>query len=210
MKSVRVKICGLTRAEDARRALRDGADYLGFVFAESPRQVRPREILPWLEELREEAELVGVFRNQSRDEVARIVEQLDLDLVQLHGSEHGAEWQSLPVRVIEARAVTESRVEPSRLRDTSWATLLDSASPTGGGSGRVFPWHHAMPLAKRRRVFLSGGLTADNVVQAIRQVRPFAVDVASGVESAPGIKDPDKLAAFIEAVKDFDEGREMQ
>jgi phosphoribosylanthranilate isomerase len=210
MKSVRVKICGLTRAEDAHCALRNGADYLGFVFAESPRRVRPQEILPWLEELREEAELVGVFRNQTREEVARVVEQLDLDLVQLHGSEHGEEWQSLPVRVIEARAVTESRVQPSRLRDTSWATLLDSASPAGGGSGQVFPWHHAMPLAKRRRVFLSGGLTPENVVQAISQVHPFAVDVSSGVESAPGHKDPERLAAFSKAVHDFDEGRETR
>ncbi len=207
MKTVRVKICGLTRPEDAHSALRHGADYLGFVFAESPRRVRAEEILPWLDELREEAELVGVFRDQSLEEVLQAVERLDLDLVQLHGKERGAEWQGLPVRVIEARAVTQARVTPSRLRESSWATLLDSASPQGGGSGQVFPWQRAVALAKRRRVFLSGGLTADNVASAIGQVHPFAVDVSSGVESAPGRKDPDKLAAFLRAVHEFDEER---
>jgi len=210
MKSVRLKICGLTRAEDAQCALRHGADYLGFVFAESPRRVRPEDIRPWLDELRERAELVGVFRDQSYEEVAELVEQLDLDLVQLHGSERGEEWLGLPVRVIEARAVMQARVAPSRLRDSSWATLLDSASPSGGGSGQVFPWQLAVSLAKRRRVFLSGGLTAFNVARAISQVHPFAVDVSSGVESAPGLKDPDKLAAFARAVHDLKEGGETQ
>jgi phosphoribosylanthranilate isomerase len=208
MKQVRVKICGLTSAEDAYCALRHGASYLGFIFAESPRRVYPEDIAPWVDELRQEAELVGVFRDQPPEEVARIVEALDLDLVQLHGSESGEAWRQLPVRLIEARGVSESRVAPSRLQDTAWATLLDSISSAGGGSGQVFPWHHAVALAKRRRVFLAGGLTPSNVGKAIAQVRPFAVDVSSGVESEPGHKDPAKLAAFLQAVRACDTGKE--
>ena len=210
MNRVRVKICGLTRAEDARCALRSGASYLGFIFAESPRRVRPEEIAPWVDELREEAELVGVFRDQTPQEVAQIVEALDLDLVQLHGSESGDAWRQLPVRVIEARAVSEKGVAPSRLQDTAWATLLDSVSQKGGGSGQTFPWRHAVAPAKRNRIFLAGGLTPANVGEAIARVQPFAVDVSSGVESAPGHKDPAKLAAFVQAVRACDEGRNQR
>jgi phosphoribosylanthranilate isomerase len=201
MAESRVKICGLTRAEDALCAVEAGASYLGFVFAPSPRRVTAEQILPWLDPLREAVELVGVFRDQDLEFVRRTQELLDLDLVQLHGSERGDEWLELPVRLVAARSVGDAGLDPERFGGLAWAEILDTASAQGGGSGRSFDWELAVEPARRKRIFLAGGLDAENVGQAIDRVRPFAVDVSSGVESAPGVKDPQKLREFCAAVR---------
>jgi phosphoribosylanthranilate isomerase len=195
--AVRIKICGLTTAEDAIAAARAGADYLGLVFAQSPRRVRPEDVLPWLDDVREDAEIVGVFRDAPAPEVLEIVERLDLDFVQLHGAEEGDAWRSFPIRTIEARIAGDEGFPPPRLAGAAWAELLDG----GAGSGRVFDWRWAAPLARERRVFLAGGLNPANVGDAIHRVRPFAVDVSSGVEASPGRKDADAIAAFVRAVQ---------
>lgn len=194
----RVKICGLVRPRDVRDAVDAGADYLGFVFAPgSPRRVVAAELGAFLEDLRGDCEVVGVFRDQALEEVLECVERFDLDFVQLHGSEHGAAWRALPVRLIEARVVEGSEVAASRFAGAAWAHLLDA----GAGSGTTFEWALAAPIARAERVFLAGGLNPANVADAIAAVRPFAVDVASGVEVRPGEKDPELLRAFVRNVR---------
>ena len=193
----RVKICGLTRENDVRAAVEYGADYLGFVFAAgSPRRVDPASLEAWLEDVRGDAEVVGVFRDASFDEVLDAVDRFDLDFVQLHGREAGPEWTKLPVRMIEARVVTDV-VPPARFAGAAWAHVLDA----GAGSGRTFDWDLVTELARSERVFLAGGLGPDNVGDAVRRVRPFAVDVASGVESSPGVKDHELVRRFVAAVR---------
>lgn len=193
----RVKICGLTNPEDVAHAVAAGADYVGLVFAESPRRVEPHAVREWLEEARDLAEVVGVFRDTSFDQVVEVVETLDLDFVQLHGRESGPEWRQLPVRLIEARVVRDGTLPPARFPGASWADLLDG----GAGEGRGFPWDLAVPVTRERRVFLAGGLHPDNVADAVAAVRPFAVDVSSGVEASPGRKDPGLVTRFVRAAK---------
>jgi phosphoribosylanthranilate isomerase len=194
--NVRVKICGLRDAESMVHAIQSGADYVGLVFTESPRRVNPDEVATWLDDARNGAEVVGVFRDQPRGQVGDIIEQLDLDFVQLHGGESGEEWHDLPIRLIEAGVVDEA---PPALRfpGRSWAHLLDS----GAGSGITFSWTMAAPVARAQRVFLAGGLKPENVAEAIRIAMPFAVDVSTGVESSPGVKDAEAVAAFVAAAK---------
>ena len=197
--SVRVKICGLRREADVRAAVEAGADYLGFVFApKSPRRADVSELRSWLDEARDLAEVVGVFQDQSETEVLEVVESLDLDFVQLHGDEQGAVWQRLPVRLIEARRVTDEGIAPPRFAGAAWAHLVDP----GGGSGRSFDWQRAEEIARSHRLFLAGGLTPQNVGDAVRAARPFAVDVASGVETEPGVKDERLVREFIHAAKE--------
>lgn len=195
----RVKICGLARAEDARVAAGAGADFLGFVFAPgSPRRVDPRELERWIEDVRGACEVVGVFRDQGFDEVLEFVERFDLDFVQLHGHESGADWKKLPVRMIEARVVVEGVLPPPRFAGAAWAHLLDG----GAGSGTTFEWNLAQPVARAERLFLAGGLHPGNVGAAIAAVQPFAVDVASGVEIAPGVKDAELVRAFVRRARE--------
>ena len=203
--SCRVKFCGLTRADDARFASETcGADYLGFVFVPgTPRRVDPESLATWIEEVRGDAEVVGVFRDQPVDEVLAAIDRFDLDFVQLHGRESGREWKRLPVRMLEARIV-DNVLPPPRFAGAAWAHVLDA----GAGSGRTFDWSVAVETARSERVFLAGGLEPENVARAIRQVRPFAVDVASGVEAAPGVKDHEKMRRFVEAVRAAENPRE--
>jgi phosphoribosylanthranilate isomerase len=206
MQECRVKICGLTRPEDVVASVAAGADFLGFVFAPgSPRRVDARELASWLEDVRGDREVVGVFRDQSVQEVLACVEICDLDFVQLHGEEHGDAWKRLPVRLIEARIVHVGQVAQARFAGAAWAQLLDS----GAGSGRAFDWSSAERVARADRVFLAGGLHPGNVGAAIQQVRPFAVDVSSGVEVRPGQKDPHALRAFVDSVRNVFASREM-
>lgn len=198
MNGVRVKICGLTRPQDMEAAVRAGAEFLGLVFAPgSPRCVTVEQVQPWLDEARGDAEVVGVFRDQPADEVLAIAHALDLDLLQLHGQESGPQWHGLPLRVIEARVVAGDALPGPRLPGHAWAQLLDG----GAGEGRAFDWGLAEEVVRAERVFLAGGLHPANVAEAVRQVGPFAVDVSSGVESAPGHKDPELVARFIAAAR---------
>lgn len=203
----RLKICGLTRLEDARYCAAAGADYLGFIQYEgSPRYLPPeaaREIVEWLYG----PETVGVFVDADAAEVNRVAALAGFDLVQLHGDETPDVCAAVERPVIKAFRVhpddnadtLRARIEPY-LPHIRYA-LLDTASATAhGGTGETFDWTVAAGVARDVPLFLAGGLNAGNVARAIAEVHPFAVDVSSGVESAPGVKDLDLLAAFFEAL----------
>ncbi len=193
----RVKICGLRRRADVEQAVQCGADYIGFVFGAGPRAVDVEDLAKWLDDVRDPAEVVGVFRDASFEQVVETVTRFDLDFVQLHGDEQGQQWHRLPVRLLEARIVRDHVVAPARFAGAAWAELLDS----GAGSGQTFDWSLAPSLARARRTFLAGGLTPENVGRAIAEVRPFAVDTSSGVEDSPGIKNHERIQAFLEAAR---------
>jgi phosphoribosylanthranilate isomerase len=196
-----VKICGLTRREDARLAADLGASALGFVFwPRSPRYVDPRDVRAILAGV-PGVMAVGVFVDQPLDEVRGIARDLDLDAVQLHGTESAEYCLAVGRPVIKAATVESS--DGSSVRDVpaDALLLLDAHDPLRrGGTGRTIDWDAAAEMARRRPVILSGGLRPDNVSDAISRVRPYAVDVSSGVERHPGEKDPDKLRAFVAAV----------
>ena len=209
---MRVKICGLTRAADAELCAALGADFLGFVFVkESPRYIAPeavREIaqspLPTAVRLRrgegtESCELdvplfVGVFRNATLDEIHRIAAIAQLDVIQLHGEEPDDFVRAIELPVIKAVHVQETL--PERTSSAQWL-MFDS----GGGTGRAFDWSLLAGYPRTTPFFLAGGITPENVDAAIRTARPDVIDVSSGVESAPGIKDPRKLKELFERVK---------
>jgi len=193
----RVKICGITNREDALAACRLGAHALGFVLAESPRRISPdraREIISALPPL---VATVGVFLDADPQEVAELRRYCGLDWVQLHGSESEAEALALGPRVIKALKVGPGR-EPDPQAYAGCALLLDTYDPVvAGGTGTSFDWSLAQAIAAQRPVILAGGLNAGNVAQAIAQVKPFAVDVSSGVEIEKGIKDHELIASFL-------------
>ena len=201
----RVKICGITRLEDAELATGLGAWALGFIlWPGSRRAADPAVAAGIAAELRRRVELVGVFVNPTLDEVAHAADALHLSHVQLHGDEGPAfcaeAGRRSGCRVIKAvRVATGADLQDLERFHTDYH-LLDAAAPgQRGGSGQTWNW----ALAARHRsdvpVILSGGLTPETVAEGIAAVRPYAVDVASGVEAAPGVKDPDKLAAFFAA-----------
>ena len=196
-----VKICGITRVEDARAALAEGATAIGFVFwPRSPRYIDPERARAIVAALQPPVMTVGVFVNQPADEVNRVAERVGLNAVQLHGDETPAFAAEMNRPVIKALSLANGSADAVGWPEA--VTLLVDAHDTDrrGGTGRHADWTAAAALAARRRVVLAGGLTPDNVGEAIAQVRPFGIDVSSGVESAPGIKDGKKLAALFQAV----------
>ncbi len=199
----RVKVCGLVRRDDALRAADLGADALGFVFAPgSRRRADPERVARIVEELPPFVVAVGVFRDQPLDEVRALARACRLDLVQLHGSEDMAYIQRLGLRVIKAFGVGPGwSPEALEAYRALGAFLLDAP---GGGTGRTIPWGAARRARRYGRVVLAGGLHAGNVAEAVRRVRPWAVDAASGTEAAPGVKDPEKMEAFLRAVREAD------
>ncbi|HHL39156.1 MAG TPA: phosphoribosylanthranilate isomerase [Deltaproteobacteria bacterium] len=199
----RVKVCGITSPGDAEAAARAGADALGFIFYEkSPRRVTPEAAAAMTAGLGPFVTTVGVFVDEAVEEVNRTVEVAGLDRVQLHGRE-GPDYCA----AVDAPVIKAFRVGPgwdgSVLDDYDvTAFLLDTYRPGApGGTGESFDWRLAVEAAGRHTVILAGGLTCENVARAVRTVRPYAVDVCSGVESAPGVKDRRKLAKFIETVR---------
>jgi phosphoribosylanthranilate isomerase len=188
--SITIKICGITRAEDAESAIAAGADALGFNFYEkSPRYIAPDRVsaMATAGVLR-----VGVFVNAPPDAVSRIARTARLDIVQLHGDEDPADYA--PLRIWKAYRVTREWTVPAR--SNAEAILLDGPAP---GSGAAFDW----TLADRIPVpfLIAGGLDADNVMRAIRITNPWGVDACSLLESAPGVKDPGKVARVIRAAR---------
>ncbi len=196
-----VKICGITRAEDATLAVELGASAVGFVFwPGSPRFVEPARARAIVRQLPPFVAAVGVFVDQRLDHVTAVVEQVGLTAVQLHGDERPEDASRLGVRVIKAVAGRAAIAESERW-PASLMPLVDAAAPSRrGGTGRLADWTAAAQLAARRPTALAGGLTAENVELAIRTVRPAAIDVSSGVESAPGVKDPVRMRTFFAAV----------
>jgi phosphoribosylanthranilate isomerase len=203
---VKVKICGITNLKDARQAVKAGADFLGFNFySRSPRFVTPRTARRILQRLPKRIASVGVFVNEREGRMLKIARQVGLDYIQLHGEESPADIAQLArnLPVIKAVRVRESfrATELARYKRVS-AFLLDGFDRRRrGGSGRTFLWNIALRAKRAGHIFLAGGLTPENVTQAIRSARPYAVDVCSGVEAKPGKKDPALVLNFMRAVR---------
>lgn len=200
---VAVKVCGLTRAADAVLAADLGASAIGFVFWEkSPRFVMPSVAARIRSALPDHVSVVGVFVNASLARIEEVKTEVGLTGIQLHGEETSELCASLSGEVI--RAVTlenENSLQDLVELPESLTLLLDAHDPVRrGGTGRVANWKLAARLAERRRLFLAGGLKADNVAQAVRLVRPYGVDVSSGVESQLGVKSKELLESFFNAV----------
>lgn len=195
-----VKICGITCEDDALLAVAMGADAVGFVFAPSPRQVQPIAVRDIVRRLPPEVLTVGVFRDELPPRVVEICHQAGLRAAQLHGHETASDTREvrrhLPfvIKAFPAGHPGLDHVDQYRAD----AVLIDSATP---GSGQVFDWSLAEGAPSNRRVILAGGLHAGNVAAAIDRVRPWGVDVSSGVEASPGRKDARKLQAFVDAAK---------
>src|SRR5262245_8034628 len=193
-----VKICGITRLEDAQEAARLGASYVGFVlWPNSPRAATLDTVRSIVPKLAADVTPVGVFVNPTADDI-NAAAVAGVRIAQVHGA-GTASFEQARVPVIHAvhLAPYGDGVEPNI---TDELILLDAQDPVKiGGTGRTIDWQRASKVARDRRVILAGGLTPDNVADAIREVRPYAVDVASGVEASPGVKDHDKLRAFIGA-----------
>jgi phosphoribosylanthranilate isomerase len=197
-----VKICGITRVEDAQAAVAAGANALGFVFwPGSPRYVDPARARDIVAGLPPAVTPIGVFVDQPADEVNRVATQVGLGAVQLHGSETGAYVRTMTRPVVKAVAVSGDQAPAIDVWPSDVTVLLDVHDPVKkGGTGKTIDWTMASELAKRRNIVLAGGLTPDNVTEAIALVRPYGIDVSSGVESAPGIKDHGRIRALFEAV----------
>jgi phosphoribosylanthranilate isomerase len=205
---VRIKICGITNLEDARLAADLGAHALGFIFyPKSPRSVRPdaaREIIRNLPPL---VMTVGVFVDEEAEVVRGIAETAGLDWVQLHGQESPEYCCELKHRVIKGFRIQDSSSLTllPQYQGTVQAMLLDTyKAGTAGGTGETFDWELARQAGELGPIILAGGLTPGNVAQAIHAAKPAAVDVASGVEAAPGKKDREKLREFLKAVKEVE------
>ena len=197
-----VKICGITRPEDADRAVECGADALGFVFwPDSPRWIDPNKAWKIVATLPPFVTAVGVFVNQPSEYVNEIAAQIGLGAVQLHGDEHVEYAATVSRPVLKAMTLAQAA---DRALD-SWPSrvlvLLDAHDPDKrGGTGMTIDWTSAAAVAASRRIVLAGGLTPANVGQAIARVRPFGIDVSSGVEQAPGVKDHEMLEALFAAI----------
>ena len=199
-----VKICGITSEEDALLAVAVGADAIGFVFAPSKRQVAPTRVADIVKRLPQEVLTVGVFRNEAPRRVIQIVHQAGLQAAQLHGNETPDVVQEVKadVRTVFKAVVAGSRAFEDAEAFGADAVLVDAPSP---GSGHVFDWRLAEDAPTAVPLILAGGLTPDNVGEAIDKVRPWGVDVSSGVERSPGVKDPILVRDFIRVAKAHDE-----
>ncbi len=203
MQRVRTKICGITRVEDARDAISGGADAIGFVFYQgSPRFIAPLQAQEIIGQLPPFPAKVGLFVNPDREFVSAVLETVFLDIIQFHGDESPGFCGSFDKPYIKALRMKDDidlNMTCERYADAA-ALLLDSYSETAhGGTGVSFDWSK-IPGDLSMPIILAGGLTVENVRRAIAKTRPYAVDVSSGVELDEGIKDKDKMTAFIREV----------
>ncbi len=201
---VKVKICGITNLDDALAAIDFGADALGFVFFEkSPRYITYEDAALIIKKLPPFITTIGVFVNKNPEEIESIIDYTRIDVVQLHGDET-PEMCTVSKRIIKAiRVKSLDSLEPLiHFKDKVSAFLLDTYTPDiFGGSGRIFNWDIAVEAKQFGRIILAGGLTPDNISEAIKWVRPYGVDVSSGVESEKGKKDYKRMKLFIEKAK---------
>lgn len=209
MSMTKIKICGIKSVTDALAAMEVGADLIGFNFyPKSPRYIDVGECRDIMSVMRRYGYItyVGVFVNASVAEIRATMETCGLSLAQLHGDETSEMLSALDGKAFKAfRGVPQSLDGFSR--DGAPALLVDaSVKGAYGGTGVTADWNSAIELAKKYPLLLAGGLTPENVAEAVRQVSPWGVDVASGVESAPGEKDPNKMKAFVQAVKRLEAG----
>jgi phosphoribosylanthranilate isomerase len=205
--SVRVKICGITNLADARIAVEAGADMLGFIFCESsPRYVTLQTAADIAAQLPSHIAKVGVFVNPDEDLVMRAIADCGLNILQFHGDEPPefcTQFGLMSMKAFRMRDEASLRALPGFQTD---AWLLDTYAPDkAGGTGTTFNWELAIAAQTLGKpIFLAGGLTPENVAEAVQRVQPFAVDVSSGVEASPGKKDHAKVKAFIMAAKQAD------
>ena len=210
---IRVKICGITNLEDALVAADAGADMLGFIFyPPSPRYIAPErahEIAVALHERIAAPKLAGVFVNAPLEQIRDVMEQTQIDLAQLHGQESAETVRQLAPRVY--KTLQPANADHARLLMACYRSCVNGNTPAfmvdgkpqnlPGGNGVRADWEIAAELAREFPILLAGGLNAENVAEAVRVVRPWGVDVSSGVERAPGLKDHAKVRTFIEAAK---------
>jgi phosphoribosylanthranilate isomerase len=209
--TTKIKICGITLVDDAARASAAGADFIGLNFwPKSKRYLMPSRapLLAGAARGAGSAQIVGVFVDAGADEVAAVMQEVDLDIIQLHGDESPADVAAIAAiskRPVWKALAARSTHDVARLEH--WpadAILLDTPTPDRGGSGETFDWEIAREARRRhpaRLIVLAGGLRPDNVAAAISAVQPWAIDVASGVETGPGVKDAAKLAALMTAAR---------
>ncbi len=208
---IRVKICGMTRGRDVRAAVACGADALGFVFAAGSKRLidyrKARELVQWVPAF---VARVGLFLDQDVEQVSRIIRQVPLSLLQFHGREDATFCRQFGLPYIKAvsmdspQAAELALAQAQREFNDAAALLVDSHKPGGlGGTGQVLDWRQLghSGAGAGRPLILAGGLTPDNVAAAVRLVQPWAVDVSSGVEEAPGIKSAAAMRRFVEQVK---------
>jgi len=198
--SVEVKICGLTNRDDAQAALDLGADYLGFVlYSRSPRGISSNKLSVIIDALPSGIKSVGVFVNESRAKVEKIASDCGLYAVQIHGDEPAGDFADFPCRVWRAVKHVSGLWKPLPETWNAERYVVDSSiAGLYGGTGVIADWKVSAGFVKEHPAMLSGGLTPENVADAIRATRPLGVDVASGVEAAPGKKDAGKLREFIQ------------
>ncbi len=201
---VHIKVCGITNLDDALAAIDYGVNALGFVFyPKSPRSISPEDAKNIISSLPPFITSVGVFVDMEKDELERTASYTGLDIIQLHGSEP-PEFCNYNKKVIKAIRVKDlSDLEPLKHYSSVSAFLLDTYSPTEiGGTGQVFNWEIAVEAKKYGKIILAGGLTPDNIEEAVSLVQPFGIDVSSGVESSiKGKKDHNKIKQFIERAR---------
>jgi phosphoribosylanthranilate isomerase len=196
--TIQVKICGICDAGAAAAAIESGADLIGFHFCHSDRRVTPEEAKAIVDGLSLRPTIVGVFIDQDASEVRQIAEFVGLDLLQLHGSEPVGFEAGRPVmKVLKVRdgVVPDAEPWPDPIMLDSWS--VDQR----GGTGQTWDWDLARDLLSTRKVFIAGGLEPGNVSKVVSSFKPYGVDVSSGVESAVRVKDPDKVRAFVHAVR---------
>ncbi|MEZ1319590.1 phosphoribosylanthranilate isomerase [Pseudomonas fluorescens] len=204
MSTVRSKICGITRTEDALAAVQAGADAIGFVFyPKSPRAVTFQQARDIIKALPPFVTTVGLFVNTSRCELGELLDAVPLDLLQFHGDEVVADcdcWHRPYIKAVRVKAGDDIAAACRAFPSASGILLDTYVEGVPGGTGEAFDWS-LIPQGLSKPIILAGGLTPDNVAAAIAQVRPYAVDVSGGVEASRGIKDHAKIQAFIEAVR---------
>jgi len=200
----KIKICGNTRGEDVELAVELGADLLGFIFTRSKRQVRVDEIKDVIANVPAGVERVGVFIDETAEQIGEVALACGLTAIQVYRPLTEKD-RSLSLLLLPAFRVQDSDDLTAMRFESGDHPLLDTWMPdTIGGTGRTWAWRQAKAVARQYPVVVSGGLTADNVDGAVRELHPWAVDVCSGVEAEPGRKDPVKLRAFVDAVRRVD------
>ena len=200
----RVKICGITRIEDAQAAVRAGADAIGLVFDDrGPRYVRLEQAEAIVRALPPFVTVVGLFVNAARGRIDEVLSRVPLDLLQFHGTETPEQcrlYQRAYIKAIAMQPDVDLHALEALYAEAQGLVLDSYSTAVAGGSGQAFDWAR-VPRDLKKPVILAGGLTPANVAEAVRIVRPYAVDVSSGVELSKGIKDAEKISAFIEAVR---------
>jgi phosphoribosylanthranilate isomerase len=201
-----IKICGITNLEDGLKAVSLGVDALGFVFAPSARRIKPDVAKKVILALPETLLKVGVFVNEEQKEVLRVAEYCRLNVLQFHGEESPEYCQKFLHPVFKAIRIRDSESLKEIERYHGLSLLLDTYSPVqAGGTGKSFPWEVALIAKEKRDFILSGGLNPLNVGEAIKKVKPWGVDVSSGVESSSAKKDLLKMEEFVKEVRKADE-----